>query len=106
MSVHQAIAEGRVTPSFELNIKPKVKLPKLKSGDYVELTYGVLKPLRSYTSGGKVRERPTKREGNRDLYFSEGWYICRILDGLDRVVAIWRKTEEGRMERIWANSGL
>lgn len=102
MSVHQAIAEGRVTPSFKLDVEPKAKLPKLKRGDYAELTYGALEPLKAYTSGGKIREKPTKREGNGDLYFIEGWYICRLLDNLDRVVAIWRKTEEGRMDRIWA----
>ena len=106
MSVHQAIAEGRVTPSFGLNLKPKVKLPKLRSWDYAELTYGVLIPLRSYTKGGRLREKPTKRGGNGELYFVKGLEACRLLDNLDWVVAIWRKTEEGRMDRIWAISGL
>ena len=104
MSVHQAIAEGRATPSFELNVKPKAKLPKLKSGDYAEMTYSVLTPLRSYTKGGRLREKPTKKGGNGELRFMEGWFACRLLDNLDRVVAIWRKTEGGRMERIWENS--
>ena len=106
MSVHQAIAEGRVTPSFKLDVKPKAKLPKLKSWDYVELTYFALKPLRSYTKGGKLRTKPTKMGGNGDLYFVNGMLACRLLDNLDWVVAIWRKTDEGRMERIWVNSGL
>ena len=106
MSVHQAIAEGRVTPSFKLDVKPKAKLPKLRSWDYVELTYFALKPLRAYTKGGKLRTKPTKKEGNGDLYFMNGCCIYRLLDNLDWVVAIWRKTEDGRMDRIWVNSGL
>lgn len=81
-----------------------MRFPKLMRGDLVELRYGpypVLREVQSYTKGGRRRDYPIKRESLKDMGFTEGIYYYRAKDELWRILAVWRRTSDDKMERIW-----